>query len=163
MFIDTVRSRQAGISLIELIVFIVIIGIGLTGILQVMNQVTASSADPLIRKQALAAAESLMEEIQLQDYPAAAGAPATVPVTQLNRTAYHIVTDYDGFATAGIFALDNGVTPIAGLEGYNATVTVVPAPLGAIAAGNALLITVTVGTAAMGNVTLNGYRTWRAN
>jgi len=36
--------RQRGISLIELIIFIVIISVALTGILLVMNQTTAHSA-----------------------------------------------------------------------------------------------------------------------
>ncbi len=152
-------DKQRGISLIELIIFIVIISVALTGILLVMNQVTAHSADPLVRKQALAAAESLMEEIQLQDFPAASGAPATVAVTKDNRTDYHVVTDYNGFATTGIYALNDGTAPIPGLEGYdaNVTVTAAPLPLGGIAAGSAVQITVTVG-----DVTLDGFRTWRA-
>jgi len=158
MYIDPARLRQAGISLIELIVFIVIIAVGLTGILLVMNQVTAHSADPMVRKQALAAAESLMEEIQLRDFPAASGAPATVTVNLTNRTSYHIVTDYNGFTSTGIYSLIDGTTPIAGLEGYNATVSVESAALGGIAAGSAVRISVTVG-----DVMLDGYRTWRAN
>ncbi len=157
MYIDPVRLRQKGISLIELIIFIVIISVALTGILLVMNQVTAHSADPMMRKQALAAAESLMEEIQLQDFPAASGAPATVTATKDNRIDYHVVTDYDGFATTGIYALNDGTAPIAGLAGYDASVTVAAAPLGDVAAGSAVRITVTVG-----DVTLDGYRTWRS-
>ena len=156
MYIDPARLKQAGISLIELIIFIVIISVALTGILLVMNQVTAHSADPLVRKQALAAAESLMEEIQLQDFPAALGAPATVAVTKDNRTDYHVVTDYNGFATTGIYALNDGTAPIVGLGGYNASVTVTDATLGTVLAGSAVRITVTVG-----DVTLDGYRTWR--
>lgn len=156
MCIDISRLRQRGISLIELIIFIVIMSVALTGILLVMNQVTAHSADPLVRKQALAAAESLMEEIQLQDFPAASGAPATVAVTKDNRTDYHVVTDYNGFSTTGIYALNDGSAPIGGLAGYDANVTVTAAALGGVAAGSAVRITVTVG-----DVTLDGFRTWR--
>lgn len=154
MCIDPVRLRQTGISLIELIIFIVIISVALTGILLVMNQVTAHSADPMVRKQALAAAESLMEEVQLQDFPAAS---ATVAVTKDNRTSYHAVTDYDGFSMTGIYALNNGATPIPGLEGYTASVTVTNAALDDVGAASAVKITVTVG-----DVTLDGYRTWRS-
>ena len=68
---------QRGISLIELIMFIVIVSVALTGILLVMNTVIKSSADPLIHKQALAAAESLLEEIELQDFNMASGVAAT--------------------------------------------------------------------------------------
>ena len=61
-------DRQRGISLVELIMFIVIISVALTGILLVMNQTTAHSADPMIRKQALAIAESILEEVELMPF-----------------------------------------------------------------------------------------------
>jgi MSHA pilin protein MshD len=151
------RHRQRGISLIELIMFIVIVSVAVAGILLVLNVTTKSSADPLIHKQALAAAQSLLEEIELQDFISAAG--ATTPVTQANRASqYHIVSDYQGFNTTGIYTVD-GVAPIAGLGNYNASVTVANAALNGIAAGNAVLITVTV-TDPQGNaIQISGYRT----
>jgi len=158
----TPATKQRGISLIELIIFIVIISIALTGILLVMNQVTAHSADPLLRKQAMAAAESLLEEIELQDFPAASGAVTAGPVTQANRTGYHTVSEYNSFATTGIYAL-TGVAPIAGLENYKASVSVVDQALGAVVAGSAVRITVTVATPQNENITLDGYRTWRSH
>ena len=158
----TPATKQRGISLIELIIFIVIISIALTGILLEMNQVTAHSADPLLRKQAMAAAESLLEEIELQDFPAASGAVTAGPVTQANRTGYHTVSEYNSFATTGIYAL-TGVAPIAGLENYKASVSVVDQALGAVVAGSAVRITVTVATPQNENVTLDGYRTWRSH
>jgi MSHA pilin protein MshD len=60
--------RQAGVSLVELIMFIVIVSIAVTGILLVMNKVTAHSADALIHKQSLAIAESLLEEVELMPF-----------------------------------------------------------------------------------------------
>ncbi|HYD78410.1 MAG TPA: type II secretion system protein [Paucimonas sp.] len=60
--------RQDGLSLIELVMFIVIVGIGVAGILLVMDITTRSSADPMIRKQSLAIAESLLEEIELMPF-----------------------------------------------------------------------------------------------
>ena len=147
---------QRGISLIELIMFIVIVSVALAGILLVLNVTDKGSADPLIRKQALAAAQSLLEEIELQDFNPA-GAHANV--TLANRaTQYHIVSDYQGFNTAGIFNVD-GTGPIAGLENYNASVTETNTALNGIAAGNAVLITVTV-TDPRGNaIQVSGYRT----
>ena len=59
---------QRGVSLVELIMFIVIISIALAGILLVMNRVTGHSADSLVRKQALAIAESLLEEVELMPF-----------------------------------------------------------------------------------------------
>ena len=50
--------RQRGVSLVELIMFIVIIGIALVSLLGLMNTLTRDSVDPMIRKQALAVAEA---------------------------------------------------------------------------------------------------------
>lgn len=60
--------RQRGTSLIELVLFIVIVSVGLAGILSVMTVSSKSSADPLLLKQATAIAESLLEEIELQPF-----------------------------------------------------------------------------------------------
>ncbi|HUW26161.1 MAG TPA: type II secretion system protein [Gallionella sp.] len=59
---------QRGISLIELIMFIVIVSVALAGILLVMNATSKGSANPLIQKQALAIAESLLEEVELMPF-----------------------------------------------------------------------------------------------
>src|SRR5258708_11122763 len=59
---------QAGLSLIELIMFIVIVGVGIAGILSVLNLTAQKSADPMIRKQMLAGAESLLEEGELMPF-----------------------------------------------------------------------------------------------
>jgi len=159
-------NPQRGISLVELIMFIVIVGVALAGILLVMNVTTKGSADPLIRKQALAAAESLLEEIQLQDFIDPGGS-ATCPlpasaVTAMNRASdYHIVSCYNGYpngSTTGIYPVSGG-TPIAGLENYNASVAVSGVALGTVLAGSAVLITVTV-TDPQGNpIEISGYRT----
>lgn len=66
---ETVRTmKQRGISLVELIMFIVIVSVALAGILLVMNVTTRGSVDPLIHKQALAIAESLLEEVELMPF-----------------------------------------------------------------------------------------------
>jgi MSHA pilin protein MshD len=62
------RHNQRGISLIELIMFIMIVSVALAGILLVMNVTNKSSADPLVHKQALAIAEALLEEIELMPF-----------------------------------------------------------------------------------------------
>ena len=61
-------TRQRGVSLVELIMFIVIVSVALAGILLVMNVTTRGSADPLIHKQSLAIAESILEEIELMPF-----------------------------------------------------------------------------------------------
>lgn len=149
--------RQFGVSLIELILFIVIISIALAGILLVMNNVTGRSADTLIRKQALAIGESLLEEIQLQDFISQFG--ATNKVTTANRaTEYHIVNDYDPFSMAAGIKDMNGNT-IAGLTSYSAIVGITSPGLGGIGGASAVFITVTVTDPQNNTVNVSGYRT----
>jgi len=63
------RSRMPrGFTLIELVIFIVIVGVGVVGILSVLNLTARNSADPLIRKQMLAIAEGLIEEVELMPF-----------------------------------------------------------------------------------------------
>lgn len=62
------RVDQGGVSLVELVVFIVVVGIAVVGVLAAMRLTTAASADPMIQKQALAIAEALLEEVQLQPF-----------------------------------------------------------------------------------------------
>jgi MSHA pilin protein MshD len=60
--------HQHGLTLIELVLFIVIVGVGIAGILTVMNTVVRSSADPMLRKQAIAMADAILEEVLAKDY-----------------------------------------------------------------------------------------------
>lgn len=59
---------QRGLSLVELIVFIVVVGAAVAGVTMAFTASTRSSADPLIQKQALAIAEAMLEEVQLQPF-----------------------------------------------------------------------------------------------
>jgi len=55
MTIPLVRIyRNAGATLVELVVSIVVISIGLAGILSVMNRNLSSSGDPMVQHQAIA-------------------------------------------------------------------------------------------------------------
>ncbi|WP_426104867.1 type IV pilus modification PilV family protein [Massilia sp. TSP1-1-2] len=56
---------QRGLSMIELIVFIVIISVAVAGVTSVLAYTTGHSADPLQRKQAMLIAEALVEEVSL--------------------------------------------------------------------------------------------------
>jgi len=60
--------RQRGLSLIELVMFIAIVGISLSFVLVAYNQSIKSSADPMVRKQAVAVAESLLHEVLMQPF-----------------------------------------------------------------------------------------------
>ncbi|WUR15781.1 prepilin-type N-terminal cleavage/methylation domain-containing protein [[Empedobacter] haloabium] len=56
--------RQRGLTMIELVIFIVIVGVAVVGVLGVIAINTGRSADPMRQKQALAIAEGLMNEIR---------------------------------------------------------------------------------------------------
>lgn len=150
---------QRGISLIELIMFIVIVSIAVAGVVQVMSRVTASSADPMLRKQAIAVAESVLEEIELKVFTKPAGGFAG-PFTLANRANFDTVTDYNGLTTgvAGITSASTGAA-VANLGTYNFNVAVVPAALGAIPAAASVLITVTVTDPRGQIVQISAYRT----
>lgn len=60
--------NQRGLTMIELILFIVIVSVALAGVLSVLNITTKSSADPMIRKQMLSIAEALLEEVASQPF-----------------------------------------------------------------------------------------------
>lgn len=150
------NKAQRGISLLELILFIVIIGIALAALLSVLNVTTQASVDPLWRKQTLSIAESLLEEVQLHDFANPAGGFTGVP-TQANRALFDDVMDYNGFATTGIYSADGSGTGIAGLTDYNVSVTVTPIAWLAVAS-DAVQITVTATTPNGQSLQAVGYR-----
>ena len=186
---DRPGTRQSGLTLIELVMFIVIISVALAGIIGVFNLNTQHSADPMVQKQALAIAESVLEEIELMPFTfcdpddaqadsatgafiGPTGCATTVEAmgaeggeTRYSATTpYDNVNDYNGFAmnagSGGIRDITN--TPVGGagtLDAYSVTVAVAPAALGAVPAADSLLITVTVTGPGGASVVLDGYRT----
>lgn len=59
------RGASAGLTLIELLMFIIIVSIAAIALLRVFSVTVKSSADPQMRKQALILAEGFLEEVQL--------------------------------------------------------------------------------------------------
>lgn len=156
-----------GFTLIEMVIAIVIIGVGLTGVLMAINTTTRSSADPLVRKQMLAIAEEMLEEVLLKPFAASGTAPtnattscgATQPPA---RTTFDDLSDYNGYATTGICDIDGRA--VIGLANYSVAVEVTDISLGDATNGGAILntatkqvtITVTQGT---DSLVLSGWRT----
>lgn len=60
--------RERGITLIEQIMFIVIVGAAVAGVLGAISYSSRASVDPMVQKQALAIAEAVLEEVQLQPF-----------------------------------------------------------------------------------------------
>jgi MSHA pilin protein MshD len=84
---------QGGFSLIELIFFIVVVSVGLAGVLRVMNVGVASSADPMVRKQAVALAESILQEVLQKAYT---DPDPGVTSGESTRATFDDVDDYNG-------------------------------------------------------------------
>jgi MSHA pilin protein MshD len=165
------------------VIFIVVLGIGIAGLAVLYNRLTLSSIDPLVRKQAVAIASSLIEEIQLRpftfcdpDDPAVFTATASGDCTtqegigiegaetRYGPTFYDNVSDYDGFAmSAGTGGIkDIAGTPITGLSEYSVQVQIAERggdfPATMLDPRDALMITVTVTGPANVQVVLQGYR-----
>ena len=140
-----------GFTLIELLVFIVVVNTSLAGIFSVINTVVKSSADPMIRKQAVTIAESLLEEIMLKDFSNPPGG-----YVGKSRTEFDDVGDYAGYGTsAGI--VDQSGVEAPGLSNYNfmpAVTVVSTSDLGGVVARK---ITVSV-TGPGTTFSLSGYR-----
>jgi MSHA pilin protein MshD len=147
--------RQRGVTLIELVMFIVIIGVALAGLLQVLNVTAKNSADPVRQKQALMIAESLLEEVRLAGFTYCD--PTDPKATQATSVAdcdikesfgqgnggepvgtrpYDNINDYVEAAGVAKAAFNNAagkLTDINGtvmdVDGYTATVTIRPAIL----------------------------------
>ncbi|MGZ8174109.1 MULTISPECIES: type IV pilus modification PilV family protein [Methylobacter] len=180
-------ARQSGITLIELVIFMVIVGVAMTGIISSINFNVRHSADPVVKKQALAIAEALLEEIELMPFTwcdpndanvltatsSAIGAGGCATLSEGNTapeagetrggvgvgaTPFDNVNDYNGFSMAS-GAIMNIASNNLGFNGYTAAVAVVNKAINGITAANSLSITVTVTGPLNTTVVLEGYRT----
>jgi MSHA pilin protein MshD len=145
----------------------------------------------VVQKQALAIADSLLEEVLARPYTYCDPDDANVETAQnalvgplgcattpeamgpelaqgesrnANLTPFDNVNDYNGFnmpAPPGIYDLSGA--HITGLDGYSASVQVQPAgAFNGIPTGETLLVTVTVTAPGNQGITLSGYRTRHA-
>lgn len=136
--------RARGFSLIELVFFIVVVSIGLAGILRVMDVSVRASADPQVRKQSLALAESILEEALQKAYadPDGIGGEST-------RETFDDVDDYDGKSNAAFTDLP------ASLAGHGISIAVTATTLGGFPAKRVVVSITHAGEV----LSLAGYRT----
>ncbi|MBS1144448.1 MAG: hypothetical protein H6R14_1854 [Proteobacteria bacterium] len=172
-------ALQRGITLIEQIMFILIVSVGVIGLVSVMNPAIRSSADPMLTKQLVAIAESVLNEAMHQPFtwcdpddaaastalsyagctnPQNAFGPTPAAETRYaagTGTAFDNVADYAGFSMANIDD-PSGSNPMAG---YSASIAVarVGTALGLADDSAALSVTVTV-THGTESFSLTGYR-----
>lgn len=145
MFAKRIRHRQQGLTLIELAIAIVVVLVGILGVLSALRIMTRDSVNPMLIKQQIAIAQSLMEEIQSKLFTfcdpsdeavttipvggtcnvaqqmGPGGNPVRVRTNQLNP--FRHVADFNGLNMTGILDPGDG-TAIAGLGNYTATVAI---------------------------------------
>lgn len=172
-----------GFTLIELVMFIVIVGAALAGVLSAFSTTVRSSADPMIRKQMVAIAEALMSEITLHPFTycdpndtnvlfanaadTLAGDCATTVEgvgAEGGETRISVLTPFDNVSDyhSPVAAAATDVLGGAVLAGYNSSISITEVgggggSLAGLPAGAVLQIVVTVSHGA-DNVVLTGYR-----
>ncbi len=148
-------------TLIELVIAIVVVGIAVAALFSAMAVINMRSADPMLRQQSLAIAEGYLEEITLQAFPSSTA--CTGNNNGNNRSTFDNVCAYNGLTYGGgtPFAPRSPVstTPLAGLAAYQVTVQVSAQALNGIASADALRILVTVTDPSGQSLSLVGYRT----
>jgi len=143
---------QCGVTLVELLVSIVVVAVASSAVLGVMSLTAQGSADPMIRHQAAAIAESYLEEILLKPIADPDGIDGEVA-----RVDFDDIDDYDGLSDAG--ARDQFGNPIASLAAYDVSVAVAASSgLTAAPPADVLRIDVNVARGTNINFTLSGYR-----
>lgn len=150
----SVRQSNRGFSLVELVVFIVIVTTAIAGVVGALAWMSGRSADPLARKQAIAIAESLMQEIQQMPFtfcdPDDTNAATAVGYgnctnpqnnltgpTPAGESRYSAINPFDNVADYGGFTMPGGGcasicrigsnVSIPGLTAYTAAVAIAQA------------------------------------
>ena len=144
---------QQGATLIELVVALAVAAVLVSGSFAAWGLMTRRSADPLVQRQSLAIAESLLGEIQLQSAGDASGA------TGLDRSGYTTVADYNGLDLSPIRDVQGN--PVDGLGAYRARVSVVATALNGVPVGHGWLTTVTVTGPSGQSLVLAGWKARR--
>jgi len=141
-----------GVTLVELVVSIAVIGAALAGVMLVIVRNTSSSADPVVWRQATAVAEAYLEEILTKNF--------TADGPEASRDLYDDIFDYNTIV-AELPPRDQNGNIIGALAGYTVNVQVATESLNDITAGsgNAARVQVTVTTPTGGTIVVSGYRT----
>ena len=174
--------NKKGFTLIELILAIVIIGIGISSFALLMNASTRNSIDPMVRQQANAVARAYLEEVLLKpfcdpdittDCPTncTTGSTCTNATCTENtggaetRATFDDVCDFDNVITNAAVTDQTGAS-ITSLSDYRVTVDVIDdagANLNTLTGGASQSLRVDVNVTNINNanvnVTVSGYRT----
>jgi MSHA pilin protein MshD len=149
--------RDFGFTLPEVILLIVVTAVAFTGIMLAYVESTRASGDPQVRRQSVAIAESMLEEVLLMPFNNPPG--ACDPTTSLcgSRAEFNSLMDYSNYGPTSVQYIDGTAVP--GLAGYTVEVDVTDEALGTVAAGTSKRVTVMVtAPQAQFNFTAEGHK-----
>ena len=117
--------NQAGVTLIELIISMVVLSIIMVAMFEAMATISKSSADPMLKAQSLSIAQSYMEEIQSKSFldPTTntwCGVSLPIDISRSSRERFDDICDFQVLADNIIRDLNN--TPVAALSNYQISV-----------------------------------------
>ncbi len=152
-------KNSRGFTLIEMVIAIVVLAAGVSGILFSFTANIGKSADPMILQQGIIIAQAYLEEAMLKPYNDPDGETGTCEEGAGNRIQFDDVNDYDCINdTAGARDQFGGSLP--GLSDYNIAVNVSTVNIGTPAvASRRIGVTVTHDKNASINLVLTAYRT----
>ncbi|HEY6923949.1 MAG TPA: prepilin-type N-terminal cleavage/methylation domain-containing protein [Steroidobacteraceae bacterium] len=142
-------SSQAGFTLIEIVVAVVVLAIGIGGSMAALSAISVQSADAMVTAQATAIASAYLNEVLQKPFGISDG--------HTTRPTLDVVDDYNGLNDIGV--RDQTGTLVAGLDQYTVTVSVVPGILGSVPAAEVREVDVRVVHSSGVTVLLSGYRT----
>lgn len=125
---------QSGVTLVELIITIVVLGIAIAGVVGAFAVISGRSADPLNQTRAITLSQLYMDEILTRYYdestPVGGGKVAAVEVDCASagpdgeiRPTFDDADDYDGLADTP--PKDSSGTSLSGYGGFSVSVSVV--------------------------------------
>ncbi|KXS51629.1 type IV pilus modification PilV family protein [Marinobacter persicus] len=164
-------ARQAGATLVELVMTIVIISIAIAGVVGAFALIAGRSADPLNQSRAVALSQLYMDEILAQKYAdgsplggGEAGSSSEADCGNIGsddtetRATYDDVDDYDELSSAA--PENNEEAPLTGYSGFSVSVSVVCAgtDVGFANDYEAKRIDITITDPSGNNYLFSGYR-----
>jgi MSHA pilin protein MshD len=152
------RKRQSGVTILELVIAIVVVGIALGGTMLTIEQAARRSADPMLQRQAISIAEAYLEEILQKDF-LDPDDETLCPTAEATRDLYDNVCDYDNLDDTG--ARNQAGTAASGLSAYRIEIDIdTTATLGSLTSSADVIRVDARVTDPMGRTLLvSGYRT----
>jgi MSHA pilin protein MshD len=143
------RHWQRGVTLIELVVAIVVIGVAVSSVLAMLAYQASHSGSAMIQSQAEHIATAYLNEVIQKPFAPQANAGG--------RANFNDVSDYNGLVNNG--ARDQSNALIAGLGSFTVRVNVTQAALGPVPASESKRVDVTVTHPIGISVVMTGFRT----